>query len=100
MDVSARLRRGVWGDGVTTGSQVVHGHRSAADAGRHRFIIPFDARAEVGVRFAAWDSAGNGALVQPVDVVGDVQTSSTSTPARSAFAVAMIFDCRCAGTSS
>jgi acetoin utilization deacetylase AcuC-like enzyme len=29
-----------------------------------------------------------------------VQTSSTSTPARSAFAVAMIFDCRCAGTSS
>jgi hypothetical protein len=29
-----------------------------------------------------------------------LQTSSTSTPARSAFAVAMIFDCRCDGTSS
>ena len=28
------------------------------------------------------------------------QTSSTSTPARSAFAAAMIFACRCAGTSS
>jgi hypothetical protein len=29
-----------------------------------------------------------------------LQTSSTSTPARSAFAAAMIFVCRCAGTSS
>ena len=28
------------------------------------------------------------------------QTSSTSTPARSAFAAAMIFVCRCDGTSS
>ena len=30
----------------------------------------------------------------------EIQTSSTSTPARSAFAAAMIFVCRCAGTSS
>ncbi len=54
----------VWGDGKTTGRQVI----SAADLlpfGRHRFEIPFDAAGKKWVRFAAWDSAGNGALVQP-----------------------------------
>jgi len=55
----------VWGDGVKTARQVV----SATDLppmGRHRFVIPFDATGQAWVRFAAWDSAGNGALVQPV----------------------------------
>jgi hypothetical protein len=55
----------VWGDGVTTGSLVV----AATDLppmARHRFSIPFDAAGKKWVRFAAWDSAGNGALVQPV----------------------------------
>jgi hypothetical protein len=33
---------------------------------RHHFSIPFDAAGQKWVRFAAWDSAGNGALVQPV----------------------------------
>jgi hypothetical protein len=39
-----------------------------ASVGRHRFEIPFEAAGKKWVRFAAWDSAGNGALVQPVRV--------------------------------
>lgn len=55
----------VWGDGQSRDRQVV----SATDLppfGRHRFEIPFDATGKKWVRFAAWDAAGNGALVQPV----------------------------------
>jgi len=42
---------------------------SAADlpaSGSHHFSIPFEALGRKWVRFAAWDVAGNGALVQPV----------------------------------
>jgi hypothetical protein len=55
----------VWGDGVHTGRQIV----PATDLppfGKHRFEIPFDARGKKWVRFAVWDSAGNGAMAQPV----------------------------------
>ena len=55
----------VWGDGQTTDRQIV----SATDLppfGSQRFEIPFDASGKKWVRFAAWDAAGNGALVQPV----------------------------------
>ncbi|HEX4348091.1 MAG TPA: hypothetical protein VHZ73_10990 [Vicinamibacterales bacterium] len=55
----------VWGDGKTTGRQVI----SATDLpplGTHKFRIPFDATGKKWVRFAAWDSAGNGALTQPI----------------------------------
>jgi hypothetical protein len=55
----------VWGDGQTTGRRIV----PATDLppfGRHRFDIPIDPGAWRWVRFAAWDSSGNGALVQPV----------------------------------
>ena len=55
----------VWGDGQTTGRQVI----SATDRGpfaRERFRIPFDATGKKWVRFAVWDSAGNGAFTQPV----------------------------------
>jgi len=54
----------VWGDGKKTGRQVV----SAKDLppfGTHRFEIPFDARGKKWVRFAAWDSAYQGAVLQP-----------------------------------
>jgi hypothetical protein len=34
--------------------------------GKKKFNIPFDASGRKWVRFAAYDSAGNGALVQPV----------------------------------
>jgi len=55
----------VWGDGMRIDRQVV----PAADLGpfgTNRFTIPFDARGKAWVRFAAWDSAGDGAFVQPV----------------------------------
>jgi len=55
----------VWGDGTKTDRQVI----SAADlpaSGSHHFSIPFEALGRKWVRFAAWDVAGNGALVQPV----------------------------------
>ena len=55
----------VWGDGQKTDRQII----SATDLpplGRHTFRIPFNAAGKKWVRFAAWDSAGNGALVQPI----------------------------------
>ncbi len=59
----------VWGDGKTVDRRVI----SATDLpafGSKRFAIPFDARGKAWVRFAAWDSAGNGAFVQPVKLAG------------------------------
>lgn len=55
----------VWGDGHTTNRQVI----SATDLppfGSHVFRIPFDVAGKKWVRFAVWDSAGNGAFTQPV----------------------------------
>ena len=55
----------VWGDGVRIDRQVI----KTADAGafgRKRFTIPFDAAGKKWIRFAAWDTAGNGAMVQPI----------------------------------
>jgi hypothetical protein len=55
----------VWGDGRTTGRQLI----PAADLvpfGNRQFRIPFDAAGKKWVRFAVWDSAGNGAFTQPV----------------------------------
>ena len=40
--------------------------RELVDAGTHRFEIPFDATGKKWVRFAAWDIASDGAVVQPV----------------------------------
>jgi len=57
----------VWGDGVKTDRQVI----SATDLpafGKKRFEIPFDVTGKKWVRFAAWDSATNGAMVMPVRV--------------------------------
>lgn len=55
----------VWGDGKKIDRQVI----SATDLGAFgtkRFAIPFDATGKLWVRFAVWDSAGNGAFVQPI----------------------------------
>jgi len=55
----------VWGDGAKVERMVV----SATDLppfGRRRFVIPVKAPRARWVRFAAWDSAGNGAFTQPV----------------------------------
>lgn len=55
----------VWGDGDRTGTEIVS-TTGMAPHGSNKFRIPFDATGKKWVRFAAWDSAGNGALTQPV----------------------------------
>jgi hypothetical protein len=55
----------VWGDGKTTGRQIVAA-TDLAPFGSKQFRIPFDTAGKKWVRFAAWDSAGNGAFTQPV----------------------------------
>jgi hypothetical protein len=55
----------VWGDGKTTDRQIIRATDSNA-MGTKRFAIPFDATGKKWVRFAVWDSAVNGAFVQPV----------------------------------
>ena len=55
----------VYGDGENVGSI----HVSATDLpgfGKQTFRIPFDANGKIWVRFAAWDSAGHGAMTMPV----------------------------------
>lgn len=59
----------VWGDGKTVGGEVIR-TTDLAPFGSKRFSIPFDATGKKWVRFAVWDSAGNGAFVQPVWVTG------------------------------
>ena len=54
----------VWGDGKKTGSQVVS-TKDLPPFGSHHFEIPFDAKGKKWVRFAAWDSAYEGAILQP-----------------------------------
>jgi len=55
----------VWGDGRKTDRKIVSATNLPA-FGKHRFRIPFSAAGQKWVRFAAWDSAGNGAVGQPV----------------------------------
>jgi hypothetical protein len=55
----------VWGDGKSVDRQIIRMTDSSA-FGTKRFTIPFDAKDKAWVRFAVWDSAGNGAFVQPI----------------------------------
>ena len=55
----------VWGDGGTTGRQVVSA-TAQGPFGNRTFRIPVDLGGKKWVRFAAWDSAGDGAFTQPV----------------------------------
>ncbi len=55
----------VWGDGERTGRQV-HPTSELGAFGSKTFRLGFDASGKKWVRFAAWDSAGNGAFTQPV----------------------------------
>jgi hypothetical protein len=66
----------VWGDGQTTDRQILP-LTNLAPFGRHKLEIPFDATGKKWVRFAVWDTAGNGALVQPIKL-----TTVTTTTAR------------------
>ncbi|HEY3836265.1 MAG TPA: hypothetical protein VGL72_06820 [Bryobacteraceae bacterium] len=55
----------VWGDGRKTDRQIIPA-TDLAPFGKHQFRIPFDATGKKWVRFAVWDSAGDGAFTQPV----------------------------------
>jgi hypothetical protein len=69
----------VWGDGRTTGRQVISATH-LPPFGRHRFAVPFEAEGKAWVRFAAWDSAGNGALAQPVRLEAAATPRARSGP--------------------
>jgi hypothetical protein len=59
----------VMGDGENVTTRTM----SATDLpafGRQTFEVPFDGRGQAWVRFAAWDSAGNGAMTTPVRLGG------------------------------
>ena len=55
----------VTGDGEKTTTKIVSATELGA-FGRHTFEVPFDATGQEWVRFAAWDTAGNGAMTMPV----------------------------------
>lgn len=57
----------IWGDGKATKSKVVS-TKDLPAFGSKAFAIPFDARGARWVRFAAWDTAGNGAMTQPIAI--------------------------------
>jgi hypothetical protein len=66
----------VWGDGKKTDRQII----SASDLpafGQKAFRIPFNAAGKKWVRFAAWDVAGNGALVQPIKLASPTTTTTS-----------------------
>ena len=54
----------VWSDGTKVDRQLID-LKDAAPFGSRKFRLPFDATGKKWVRFAIWDSAGNGALTQP-----------------------------------
>ncbi len=66
----------VWSDGKKVDRQTMSA-TDLAPFGTKHFAIPFDATGKAWVRFAVWDSAGNGAFVQPVWV----RAATTSTSA-------------------
>ncbi|HVZ28263.1 MAG TPA: hypothetical protein VG798_06365, partial [Rhizomicrobium sp.] len=57
----------VWGDGKKVERKIID-LTDTLPFGTHKFSIPFDAKGKKWVRFTVWDSAGNGAYVQPVAV--------------------------------
>ena len=57
----------VWGDGERTGREIVSATHLPSN-GTHRFRIPIAPQDKKWLRFAAWDTAGNGAFAQPVKV--------------------------------
>jgi hypothetical protein len=55
----------VWSDGTKEDRRIID-LSSTTPFGTHSFRIPFDAAGKKWVRLAVWDSAGNGAWLQPV----------------------------------
>ena len=58
----------VWGDGDKTDREIISTSETKP-FGKKRFEIPFNTKNKKWFRFAAWDVAGNGALVQPVSLI-------------------------------
>jgi hypothetical protein len=67
----------VWGDGQKTDRQIIPATDLPA-FGKHKFQIPFNATGKKWVRFAVWDSVGNGAFVQPIKLTGATTTTAAS----------------------
>ena len=59
----------VWGDGQKTDRQIIPA-TELPPFGQRSYRIPFNAAGKKWVRFAAWDTAGNGAMVQPIKLSG------------------------------
>jgi hypothetical protein len=55
----------VWGDGTKTERKIIP-LSDLAPMTSHKFRVPFEVAGKKWVRFAVWDSAGNGAFTQPV----------------------------------
>jgi hypothetical protein len=66
----------VWGDGKKIDRQIVPATDTGA-FGAKKFAIPFDPAGKAWVRFAVWDSAGNGAFVQPIWVSKLTRTTTS-----------------------
>jgi hypothetical protein len=65
----------VWGDGHKIDRQIIPATDLGA-FGTKKFAIPFDATGKTWVRFAVWDSAGDGGFVQPVWLTQPKQTTA------------------------
>jgi hypothetical protein len=57
----------VWSDGKKVDRKIID-LTDTLPFGTHKFSVPFDVKGKKWVRFAVWDSAGNGAYVQPVSL--------------------------------
>jgi hypothetical protein len=57
----------VWSDGTNVERKIIK-LTDTTPFGSKSFRIPFDATGKKWVRFAVWDSAGNGAWVQPATI--------------------------------
>jgi hypothetical protein len=55
----------VWSDGTKVDRQIIN-LTDTTPFGTRSFKIPFNAAGKKWIRFAVWDSAGNGAWLQPV----------------------------------
>jgi hypothetical protein len=55
----------VWSDGSTVHRKIIPASEMPP-FGSHRFRVPFDATGKKWVRFAVWDSAGDGAFTEPM----------------------------------
>lgn len=68
----------VWSDGGTVNKKTIS-LTNTLPFGTERFRIPFDARGKKWIRFSVWDSAGDGAYVQPIALEATTISSGANT---------------------